>query len=321
MAPAISNIPILISASAFLAVLLLFAGLYQYIRQNARARELTEKVRKTGENRNTFNKEKSSSETRDAAQKPILNFLILLGKRLIPKQVADYAQMRTRFLMAGLRGANVPALFWGSKFLFAFSLPICFFLGIIFLKPVDGSTKLFVSCFLAFSGYYLPDIWLRMKTSARKNKIFEGIPDALDLLVVCVETGMGLDAGINRVAKEIKLSNEVLSEEFNILNLEIRAGKSRQDALRNLAERTGIEDIHSLVTLLIQADKFGTSIAQSLRVFSDSFRTKRFQKAEEIAAKLPVKLMVPLIFFVFPSLFVVILGPAAIRIYQVILHP
>ena len=320
MASTISNIPILISASAFLAMSLLFAGLYQYIRQNARARELTEKVRKTGENRNTFNKEKSSSETRDAAQKPILNFLILLGKRLIPKQVADYAQMRTRFLMAGLRSANVPALFWGSKFLFAFSLPVCFILGIIFLKPVDGSTKLFISFFLAFSGYYLPDIWLRMKTSARKNKIFEGIPDALDLLVVCVETGMGLDAGINRVAKEIKLSNEVLSEEFNILNLEIRAGKSRQDALRNLAERTGIEDIHSLVTLLIQADKFGTSIAQSLRVFSDSFRTKRFQKAEEIAAKLPVKLMVPLIFFVFPSLFVVILGPAAIRIYQVLLH-
>jgi tight adherence protein C len=320
MASTISNIPILISASAFLAVLMLFAGLYQYIRQNAGARDLTEKVRKSGENRKISNKEKLSSETRDAARNPILNFLSLLGKRLIPKQIADYAQMRTRFLMAGLRSANAPAVFWGSKFLFAFSLPVCFFLGIFFLKPVDGSTKLFVSCFLAFSGYYLPDIWLRMKTTARKKIMFEGIPDALDLLVVCVETGMGMDAAINRVAKEIKLSNEVLSEELNILNLEIRAGKSRQDALRSLAERISIEDIHSLVTLLIQADKFGTSIAQSLRVFSDSFRTKRFQKAEEIAAKLPVKLMLPLILFVFPSLFVVILGPAAIRIYQVLLQ-
>ncbi len=321
MASTISNIPILISASAFLAVFLLFVGLYQYFRQNARARELIEKVRETGKNRNAFNREKLSSETKDAARKPILNFLSLLGKRLIPEQSADYTQIRPRFLMAGLRKANAPALFWGSKFLFAFSLPICFFLGIIFLKPLDGSTKLFASLFLAFSGYYLPDIWLRMKTSARKNKIFEGLPDALDLLVVCVEAGMGLDGAINRVAKEIKLSNEVLSEELNILNLEIRAGKSRQDALRNLATRTGIEDIRGLVTLLIQADKFGTSVAQSLRVFSDSFRTKRFQKTEEIAAKLPVKLMVPLIFFVFPSLFVVILGPAAIRIYQVLLHP
>ncbi|MDL1962790.1 MAG: type II secretion system F family protein [Deltaproteobacteria bacterium] len=317
----ISNIPILISASTFLAMLLLFVGLDQYIRQNAKARELIEKLRESGKNRNVSNREKSSSEIKDTAQNPILNFLSLLGKRLIPEQSADYTQMRTRFLMAGLRRSNVPALFWGSKFLFAFFLPICFFLGITFLKPVDGSTKLFASCFLAFSGYYLPDIWLRMKTSARKKKIFEGIPDALDLLVVCVETGMGLDAAINRVAKEIKLSNEVLSEELHILNLEIRAGKARQDALRNLAERTGIEDIHSLVTLLIQADKFGTSVAKSLRVFSDSFRTKRFQKAEEIAAKLPVKLMVPLIFFVFPSLFVVILGPAAIRIYQVLLYP
>jgi len=316
MVSTISNIPILIFVSAFLAMLLLFAGLYQYIRQNAGARELTEKVRKTGKNRNASSREKLSSETRDADRNPILNFLSLLCKRFIPKQLADYTQMRTRFLMAGLRKANAPGLFWGSKFLFAFSLPLCFFLGIIFLKPVDGSTKLFTSFFLAFSGYYLPDIWLRMKTSARKDKIAEGMPDMLDLLVVCVETGMGLDAAINRVAKEIKLSNEVLSEELNILNLETRAGKSRQDALRSLAERTGIEDIHSLVTLLIQADKFGTSIAQSLRVFSDSFRTKRFQRAEEIAAKVPVKLVLPLILFIFPSIFVVTAGPAVIRIYQ-----
>ena len=317
MTPAISNIPILlISASAFLALFLLFVGLYQYIRNNARARELIEKLRESGKNRNVSNREKLSSKTKDADRNPILNFLSLLGKRLIPKQIADYTQMRTRFLRAGLRRPNVPALFWGSKFLFAFSLPICFFLGTIFLKPVDGSTKLFASFFLAFSGYYLPDIWLRMKTSARKNKIVEGIPDALDLLVVCVETGMGLDAAMNRVAKEIKLSNEMLSEELNILNLETSAGKSRQDALRNLASRIGVEDIHSLVTLLIQTDKFGTSVAKSLRVFSDSFRTKRFQKAEEMAAKVPVKLVVPLILFIFPSIFVVTVGPAVIRIFH-----
>ncbi len=260
-------------------------------------------------------------ETLGKAKKLISNFLNILGKRFVTEKSTDYSQMKNRFLMAGLRKAKAPAFFWGSKFLFAFSLPVCFFLGITFLKSVDGSTKLFASFFLAFSGYYLPDIWLRMKTSARKKKIVEGIPDALDLLVVCVETGLGLDAAINRVAEEIKLSSEVLSEELNILNLEIRGGKSRQDALRNLAARTGIEDINSLVTLLIQTDRFGTSVAQSLRVFSDSFRTKRYQKAEEIAAKLPVKLMIPLILFVFPSLFVAILGPAAIRIYQTLLHP
>ncbi len=321
MAPAISNIPILISASAFLAMLLLFVGLYQYIRQNARGRELIAKVRKSAENREMSDKENSSTETGDTAKKPFLNFLSSLGRRFVPEESTDYSQMRTRFLRAGLRRANAPALFWGIKFLLAFSLPVCFFFIITFSKPVDTPTNLFVSFFLAFSGYYLPDIWLRIKTSARKNKIAEGIPDALDLLVVCVETGMGLDAAINRVGKEIKLSNKVLSEELNILNLETSAGKSRRDALRGLAVRTGIEDIDSLVTMLIQTDKFGTSVAQALRVFSDSFRTKRYQKAEEIAAKLPVKLMLPLIFCIFPSLFVVIMGPAAIRIYQAFLQP
>jgi tight adherence protein C len=321
MAPAISNIPILISASAFLAVFLIFVGVYQYIRQNARGRELIAKVRESGENRDMPDKEKTSSKTGEAAKKPFLNFLSSLGRRFVPEESTDYGQMRTRFLRAGLGRANVPALFWGSKFLFALSPPVGFFFIITFLKSVDASTNLFVSFFLAFSGYYLPDIWLRMKTSARKDKIVQGIPDALDLLVVCVETGMGLDAAINRVAEEIKLSSEVLSDELKILNLETSAGKSREDALRNLATRTGIEDIHSLVTLLIQTDKFGTSVAQALRVFSDSFRTKRFQKAEEIAAKLPVKLMLPLIFFVFPSLFVVILGPAAISVYQTFLQP
>jgi len=299
---------------------LFVVAIYQYIRQNARERELIAKVLETGENRIIFNKENSSSETEDAVKNPILKFLRFLGKGSALEQSADYTQTRARFFRAGLRNENTPALFWGTKFLLAFSLSACFFLGATFLKPVDPSTKLFASAFLALLGYLLPDIWLRMKTSARKNKISKGVPDVLDLLVVCVEAGMGLDSAIYRVAQEIKLSNKVLGDELNILNLEIRAGKSREKALRNLSERIDIEDVRSLVTLLIQTEKFGTSIAQSLRVFSDSFRTKRYQKAEEIAAKLPVKLMLPLIFFIFPSLFVVIMGPAAINLYHAFKH-
>ncbi len=159
-----------------------------------------------------------------------------------------------------------------------------------------------------------------MRTSRRKNKILEGLPDALDLMVVCVETGMGLDATINRVAEEIGLGHKILSDELKLMNLEIRAGKSREDALRDLATRTGLEDMNSLVTLLIQTDRFGTSVAQALRVYSDSVRTKRYQRAEEIAAKLPIKLMLPLILLIFPSLFVVILGPAAVRVYRMFLQ-
>jgi len=130
---------------------------------------------------------------------------------------------------------------------------------------------------------------------------------------------MGIDAAINRVAEEIKVTNKTLSDELRLLNLELRAGKARRDALKDLAMRTDLQDVESFATLLIQTEKFGTNVAKALRVYSDMFRTKRYQKAEELAAKMPVKLVIPLAFFIFPSLFVVILGPAAIRIFQVLL--
>jgi tight adherence protein C len=154
----------------------------------------------------------------------------------------------------------------------------------------------------------------------RKGMLSRGFADVLDLLVICVEAGMGLDAAINRVGKEMKWSNKAWSDELNKYNLELRAGKLRRDALRNLAMRTDIEDVNSFATTLIQTDKFGTSLAQALRVCSDTFRIKRQQRAEEIAARLPVKLVFPAILFIFPSLFVAIAGPAAIRVYQVLLH-
>ena len=169
---------------------------------------------------------------------------------------------------------------------------------------------------IALVGFYLPDFWLMIKSDIRREKLLEGIPDGLDLLVVCVEAGMGLDGAIHRVAEETQLTHPILSDELKLMNLELRAGKSRQDALRNLALRTNIDAMNSLVTLLIQTDKFGTSVAKALRIFSDSFRTQRYQKAEEFAAKMPVKLIIPLVLFIFPSLFVVIVGPPAIQIYK-----
>ena len=173
----------------------------------------------------------------------------------------------------------------------------------------------------ALFGFYLPDIWLRQKTDKRKEKVLNALPDALDLLVVCVEAGMGLDSAIYRVAQETKLNHPELSDEFQLINLELRAGKQRKDALKNLALRTNLEEINSLVTLLIQTDQFGTSLADALRVYADSFRTQRYQRAEEKAAKLPVTLLFPLVVFIFPALFVVLLGPAAISIYNALLKP
>jgi tight adherence protein C len=149
-----------------------------------------------------------------------------------------------------------------------------------------------------------------LRISSRKDKIQRGLPDALDLMVVCVEAGTGLDAALNRTAEEMKKTNSVLAEELGLVNLEIRAGKTRQDALKNLAWRTDLEDISNLTTLLIQTERFGTSIAQALRVHSDFMRTKRFQRAEELAQKMPIKLLFPLVLFILPMFFLITLGPA-----------
>ena len=146
--------------------------------------------------------------------------------------------------------------------------------------------------------------------------MIQGLPDALDLMVVCVGAGMGLDAAISRVAEEMKLSNKIVHQEFNTMTLELRAGKPREEALKDLAQRNDLEDLTSLSTILIQTDRFGTSISQALLVYSDSLRTSRYQRAEEMAAKLPVKLVIPLILLVFPAIFVVIVGPAVVKIYR-----
>jgi len=181
------------------------------------------------------------------------------------------------------------------------------------------SQFILVSAILLVVGFYLPNLFLLVKISGRKEKIQKGLPDALDLMVVCVEAGTGLDAAIQRVGEEMKMTNSVLSDEFRLMGMELRAGKQRQEALRNLAMRTDLDDVRSLTTLLIQTDKFGTSLGQALRVHSDSMRTKRFQRAEEIAGKLPVKLIFPLVLFIFPAMLVVVLGPAAIRVYRVLI--
>jgi tight adherence protein C len=195
--------------------------------------------------------------------------------------------------------------------------PTIFLIGRKFiLSPMPQQSVMLLGITTALVGFYLPDIWLNYKSNKRKEAILKSLPDALDLLVVCVEAGMGLDAAIRRVAQETKMSGAELSEELNLTNLEMRAGKKRQDALQNLALRANLDELQNLATLLVQTDKFGTSIADALRTYSDYYRAERQQKAEELAAKLPVKLIFPLMFFIFPSLMLAILGPAFIAIYR-----
>ena len=168
-------------------------------------------------------------------------------------------------------------------------------------------------------GYYLPNAVLSHLVKKRQSELFKAFPDALDLLRLCVEAGLGLDAAVERVGREIQIESEALAQEFSLLGLELRAGAIRADAMRNLALRIGLQDITALVSMLIQADRFGTSVAESLKVHSESLRIKRRLIAEETAAQLPVKILLPLIFCVFPALLTVLLGPAIINVSQVLL--
>jgi tight adherence protein C len=168
-------------------------------------------------------------------------------------------------------------------------------------------------------GYYLPQVLLSRTVEKRQLEIVEAFPDALDLLTVCVEAGLSLDSALAKVSEEIHIKSAVLSQELQLVMMEIRTGFAKEKALRNLALRTGVEDIDTLVAMLIQSERFGTSVAESLRVHSDNLRTKRRLRAEEAAAKIALKLLFPLIFFIFPSLLVVLMGPAMIQIYRVLL--
>jgi len=310
------NIKLILTTLSFFTLLLFCYGIVQYVRQREKRRELFEKISGSGQTSIIQYGPVNKNISGESIFTPFLNFFKLLGDR-ISFDPSHESRMRIRFLRAGIRRKNAGTIFWGAKGFFCISLSAVFFIcRFTAFKVLNNHISVGLAVLIALGGFYLPNLWLMIKADIRKEKLFEGLPDALDLLVVCVEAGMGLDAAIHRVAEEIRLTNSTLSDEFKLLNLELRAGKSRQDALRNLALRTNIDAMNSLVTLLIQTDKFGTSVAKALRVFSDSFRTERYQKAEERAAKMPVKLVFPLVLFIFPSLFVVILGPAAIRIYQ-----
>jgi tight adherence protein C len=243
-----------------------------------------------------------------------------LAKLSLPEDGWEKSIIRTRFMHAGLRHPSSPALFFAAKTALALSLPlVVFFVVSTSSARYSTNTLLFWLLSVAAIGYYLPNVLLKNVIVRRQREVFESFPDALDLMTVCVEAGLAMDAALARVATEIGLKSAVLSDELHLVTLELRAGAAKEKALRNLALRTGVEDVDALVAMLIQAERFGTSIADSLRVQSDQLRTKRRQRAEEQAAKIALKLLFPLIFFIFPSLLVVLMGPAFIQIYRVLL--
>lgn len=245
-----------------------------------------------------------------------------LAKLSTPEEGFEGSAIRRRFVNAGMRSSSAPMAFFGAKTVLALGAPALLF----FLLSMTGRTAtvrgtglIFVLLLAAAIGYYLPNLILSRLVFVRQREIFENFPDALDLMTVCVEAGLGTEAALSRVAEDMVHKSETLSDELRLVNLELRAGAPRERALRNLAIRTGVEEVDGFVSMIIQAERFGTSIAKSLRVHSDMLRTRRRQKAEEAAAKIALKLLFPLIFFIFPSLLLVLLGPAFIQIYRILL--
>lgn len=228
---------------------------------------------------------------------------------------ADSPAVRRFLVQAGYLSPNSVAYYWASRLALAGGLGV---VGLL-VAPVTGLTVVtgvFAALWLAVLGYILPSFYVGARVRRRQKEILKALPDALDMMVVCVEAGLALNQAIVRVSEEIEHVSQVMGEQLALVNLEIRAGAAREEALRNLAERTGVPDIQALVAMLIQTDRFGTSIAQALRVHADTLRSKRRQRAEEAAAKTTIKLVFPLVLFVFPAMFVVILAPALIRIVR-----
>jgi len=244
----------------------------------------------------------------------------LLTHLATPREGGQVSDLRIHFYNAGLRHALWLPGFLVAKVFLALLLPtlILAFGGLLgtqaFSAPVLAGLVL-----LCGIGYYIPNMVLNVKVAARQREIQDAMPDAIDLLTICVEAGLGIDAAMRKTGSELSLRSPALAEELDLVVLELQVGASRETAMHNFSMRTGVEDVGVFVTILLQSEHFGSNMADSLRIHSETMRDKRMQRAEEIAAKIPIKLLFPTLFFIFPSIFIVLLGPAAISISRTLL--
>jgi tight adherence protein C len=284
------------------AVGLSYAGVRLYVKP----KEAIERVAGTGTGLNDASPVHPSLVFHDLVKR--------LGN-LVPASPKDVTVMQRRLIRAGYRNPNALKILYGAKALFAVLLPLL--AGAFILNsPLEQSNKFGTILAAVAIGFFGPNEYVRTAAKRRQKQIQRALANALDLMVVCVESGLGLDQAILQVAKELEHAHPEISEELAIVNLELKAGKRRAEALRNLADRTAVEDLKKLVAVLIQADRFGTGVAQSLRAHSDYMRVQTRQVAEEKAAKLGVKLVFPIFFCILPSLFVVTVGPVVVKIMR-----
>lgn len=287
----------------FIFGLIAVAGLMLFVYQTFSRRQQKQRIQKLGA--------QQTNETRNIGDDffaQVSTFVDPLSKLTIPNEEWERSHIHLKFLQAGWRGEDVPKLFFGIKTFLTFVLPI-----LVFVNADPNQPKLNLLFFMlvtAMLGLYLPNILLNRAIKKRQMDLSNNFPDALDLLVITMEAGLSFDMALTRVAQEIDIKSKILSDELNILLLEMRSGFSRERALRNLTTRTGVEKIDALATLVIQSERFGTSIVDSLRIQSEQLRTTRMQVAQEQAAKIGVKLLFPLTLFILPPLFIILLGPS-----------
>lgn len=228
-------------------------------------------------------------------------------ERVLPKSQAEVSVMQQRLIRAGYRTDSAMKMFYGAKVFVPLALCL-----LALISGLGQSNPFFAYAASLGVGFLVPDFWLGRRISLRQKRIRLGLPDVLDLLVVCIEAGLSMDQATARTAEELRVAQPEVSDELGIVVLEQRAGRARSDAWKQFAERTGVDSVRNLVSVLVQSEQLGTSVSKTLRVHSDTLRTQRRQRVEEQAAKTTIKLVFPLVFFIFPSLFLVTLGPAAI---------
>ena len=304
-----------------LVPLLVFAGIVALIwsmlswisQRNVRAEKRLDKY-----NRPLSNPDldvEAEAESHYEKMQGLIERAVSLSKPLMPKTELEQSKLRIKLANAGFRSERAVSVYLGIKFAFFLAMLL---IGFLIFVPTQGLGLSSLKWIVLFAviGLYGPSIllwWLRRK---RQKQIFLSLPDALDLMVVCVESGLGLDAAMRKVCEEMKDHAPAMTEELAIANFQLQMGRPRREVLHDLGVRTGVDDVRSLAAILIQADRFGSSVAQALRVQSDSMRTRRRQLAEEKAAKTAVTLIFPLVLFIFPGIFVVLVGPAAITIQE-----
>jgi tight adherence protein C len=299
---------VIIAVLAFTSIALLTYSLASLVpaRPRALSRRLAE-LQTMGSRQDVIQRRK-----RQAKREKLAELMEAFGERVSGAKV-DASAIRAYLMVAGFRRERAVAVYFGFRAFFAIVFGIATFLAMPLLDATFSKSVL-AAVVVAGLGWVLPRLYIARRINRRKKELQKALADTLDLLVICVEAGLGLNQALVRVSEEIDNVSGIMAEELAIVNFEIRAGTPRDEALRNLGDRTDLPDIRSLMAMLIQTDRFGTSIAQALRVHSDTLRVKRRQRAEEMAAKTTIKLVFPLVLFIFPAMFVVILGPAVLHI-------